>query len=414
MQHEWRQFLRSRYASVEELRQAWGKRDLPGDFDQLAYPPANSGRWDDRARMDDVRFRMQLTTRWNAAHVAAVRSIDPDHPITSEYYARPSEGIDLPLTIDAQDVSNIGYFDRPGDRHRAVAVADLFCRLAGPRQRRESGRVWREDAPGVGGVERRDGVPHSPHGRAAEAVVRGHRALRTRGWDAPRSRTGACATATPGCSPGASSIRTSSWPRTWRTCIAISRWRGASCDRNTRPRKCSSYWPTNCGWEMMVAAVKTSRTARVPTCWRCTSRSAAWTTITCNTFRPPRGCLIYPCPFTASDRTVEQLRAWVEQGGTLLLTGDLSYDEDRQLTRADRLSALGGRARRPTKSTTTFAAIRGRTERRSSHSVGRLPVRCGPACPREHATGEVLGRDEQGNAILVRHRRGPGPGLLLQ
>ena len=179
VQQEWRQWLRSRYASIEAWQQAWARPGLPGDFDQIEYPPLDSGRWDDVARIDDVRFRTELTARWNRAHVAAIRTLDRDHPITSEYYAQPSEGIDLPLTIDAQDVSNIGYFDPPGQDLRATAVEDQFRGPAGSWPGSQFGRVRCQDASCLAGVERRDRVSYRPHGRAAETAVHGRGPLRT-------------------------------------------------------------------------------------------------------------------------------------------------------------------------------------------------------------------------------------------
>lgn len=52
--------------------------------------------------------------------------------------------------------------------------------------------------------------------------------------------------------------------------------------------------------------------------------------------------LIYPVPYTLSDEVFEQLVAFVEGGGTLLLTGDVTFDELRKRTRTDRLARLCG------------------------------------------------------------------------
>jgi hypothetical protein len=42
------------------------------------------------------------------------------------------------------------------------------------------------------------------------------------------------------------------------------------------------------------------------------------------------------------DDSFEQLTAWVHNGGRLIITGDFSYDSDRQWTRTDRLKKLAG------------------------------------------------------------------------
>ena len=84
---------------------------------------------------DRMRFEVWLTKRWVERHVKAVRGKDTDHPITSEYYQRPYGGLDLILTIDGQDASNIGYFDRP---YEDVNKLPLTLRLIDLRMRGKS------------------------------------------------------------------------------------------------------------------------------------------------------------------------------------------------------------------------------------------------------------------------------------
>ncbi len=103
----WERWLHQRYPTAELLRAAW-----PG-AENAPWPVPDTGRWDDRAQIDRAQFCGDLMRRWNAAHVAAIRQGDPQHPITSEYYQMPFYGIDLRLTIEGQNVSNIGYFDLP-------------------------------------------------------------------------------------------------------------------------------------------------------------------------------------------------------------------------------------------------------------------------------------------------------------
>lgn len=62
----------------------------------------------------ELRWQIEQTKRWNERLVNAIKAVDPNHPTTSEYYQIPIGGLDLRLTIDGLDVSNIGYFDEPG------------------------------------------------------------------------------------------------------------------------------------------------------------------------------------------------------------------------------------------------------------------------------------------------------------
>lgn len=75
---------------------------------------------------NDLRWQIQQTLRWNERLVTAIKSADPNHPVTSEYYQVPVGGIDLRLTIDGLDIANIGYFDEPRkDLRRFAAVFKL-------------------------------------------------------------------------------------------------------------------------------------------------------------------------------------------------------------------------------------------------------------------------------------------------
>ena len=74
----------------------------------------------------DLRWQVQQTRKWNERLVSAIKSVDPNHPVTSEYYQSPIGGLDLRLTVDGLDIANIGYFDEPSkDLRRFAAVFKL-------------------------------------------------------------------------------------------------------------------------------------------------------------------------------------------------------------------------------------------------------------------------------------------------
>ena len=52
--------------------------------------------------------------------------------------------------------------------------------------------------------------------------------------------------------------------------------------------------------------------------------------------------LLYPIPFCPNDETFERVYEFVTKGGTLYVSGDISYDPERQRTRTDRLVKLLG------------------------------------------------------------------------
>jgi len=109
----WNRWLVASYRDRAHWCETWGNSAAGLTWGDLNFPPVDSGRWDDPAAVDRAAFVEWLTRRWNTSHVAAVRRHDPYHAITSEYYSTPIGGIDLPRTIDGQDVANVGFFDRP-------------------------------------------------------------------------------------------------------------------------------------------------------------------------------------------------------------------------------------------------------------------------------------------------------------
>lgn len=110
----WNRWLKDRYETTDKLRAAWGEVAAKMEIGRMPFWPPDSGKWNDTAIVDRMRFQNWLTRRWNESHVAAIRKHDSLHPITSEYYQIPFGGMDLIQTIDGQDVSNFGFFSTPG------------------------------------------------------------------------------------------------------------------------------------------------------------------------------------------------------------------------------------------------------------------------------------------------------------
>ncbi|MGC8641945.1 MAG: hypothetical protein ACP5XB_18925 [Isosphaeraceae bacterium] len=110
----WNRWLKTAYRDRAHWASTWGNSAAGLTWGDLDFPPVDSGRWADAAAVDRATFLEWLTRRWNASHAAAVRRHDSAHALTSEYYSIPMGCIDLPRTIDGQDVSNIGFFGPPG------------------------------------------------------------------------------------------------------------------------------------------------------------------------------------------------------------------------------------------------------------------------------------------------------------
>lgn len=113
IRHLWNEFLRSRYGSDEALRHAWAPHASAAKLGEIPVQNAVSSSWYEVRTRDVREFQVFLMRRWISALCEAIRSEDAEHPITSEYYQRPFNGIDLRLSMNGMDASNIGYFNPP-------------------------------------------------------------------------------------------------------------------------------------------------------------------------------------------------------------------------------------------------------------------------------------------------------------
>ena len=107
--------------------------------------------------------------------------------------------------------------------------------------------------------------------------------------------------------------------------------------------------------------------------------------------------LVYPVPFDPSDAALERLARFVEAGGSLYVSGDLSYDALRQPTRRDRLARLCG--------------VEAVGEPRAK-PLERPPPLSASSAARPFLTLKAAGAEvlaaEAGAPLLTRHRLGKG------
>jgi hypothetical protein len=402
----WNEWIERRYGTIERLRVAWGDDAVTGGLGELDFPPPNSGRWDDVAAVDRLRFQTWLTRRWNEAHVAAVRSVDADHPVTSEYYSFPFAGLDLPMTIDGQDVSNIGYFDEP--------VADLDNL---PLKIRFNDLRARGKGVSLGEY----GVKTHP-AWTEENGARGYHLVRTE----QEQKQLFLAVAHYALGLGASKVQ--NW-----------------CLRDAQAR----VFPWGVFYPNQLVPKDVAYTHRnLSIVWRYfRPRYAAPTLTVClanqlrlgndeglgpavafRTFADllalhydfnciddhhlqslpaATAVVVYPTPFALRDETYDRLRTWVAGGGTLLVTGDFSYDADRQRTRTGRLEELAGC--RFVAENYSNVVRSSAIDVRSLSSLEQLDGLAVRPCVRVHATSaKVLATAEDETPVLLRRKLGRG------
>jgi hypothetical protein len=401
----WNRWLKDKYESTERLRQAWGKEKVTAKLGELAFWPPDSGRWDDPAIVDRLRFQNWLTRRWNQAHVASLREIDPHHPITSEYYMFCWGGMDLIQTIDGQDVSNFGFFDKPVDDILNLPLKIAFNDL----------RVR-----GKGVCLGEYGAKTHPAWTPENGAF-GYHILHT----LDQRRQLFMAVAHVGLGMGVGKIQ--NW------CLrdaqeSIFPW-GVFYPHELIPKDCA-YVHRNQSviWRHFSPKYEPSRlTVCLPNNLRLGNLEAVGRTVADNVFAtvlslhhrfnviddhhldalPSQSrVMIYPAPFCVEDKAYHRLAQWVHDGGMLLVTGDFSYDGNRRRTGLQRLSDLAGVEH----VTDLFPNI----ARPVSPSVqcrfqiGIPAMGLSPCIRLKSAGAEVLGVAEDGNPVLVRHKVGQG------
>ncbi len=337
----WNRWLRERYGTTERLRAAWGGAAVAGEIGELDFWPFDSGRWDDVAVVDRLRFQTWLTLRWNQAHVDAVRRRDTVHPITSEYYQIGWGGLDLIQTIDGLDVSNFGFFDRPGDDLRILPLKIRYNDLRARGKGVSLGEYGVKTHPAwtvENGAEyyhiRRTERQQVQHMLAVAHYALGLGACKIQNWclrDAQES-----------VFPWGFFHPNQFIPK----------------DFAFVHRSLSVLWR-----HFSPRYVPPVLTVCLPNHQRLGNHESLGREVADRAFQTLLGLhyefnviddhhlhelpaetrvILYPSPFAVSDDAYGRLLAWVRGGGTLLVTGDLSYDEDRRRTRPGRFRELLG------------------------------------------------------------------------
>ena len=131
-----REWLRKRYATLEELNDAWGTVFWSGDFsawDEIAppYPVHARKSW----RLDYVRYQCEVLADFAAVQAQTLRRINPEWRITSNAWAGLSAGFDVRPLFDRLDfAANDAYLDYYAGRDHYTAVWDFYRTVKGSPQ----------------------------------------------------------------------------------------------------------------------------------------------------------------------------------------------------------------------------------------------------------------------------------------
>jgi hypothetical protein len=383
----WNDWLRERYGTDKALQAAWHCEDTIGD---IPYK-AGEDNWHDRRTLDANLFRVELVKRWMDSNCAAIHEGDPSHAITDEYYLLPGgDAFEADRWLDFCNIHRYGgwpaeyfkFYDRRAEG-RGVAVGEFGARHH---------PSFRDGGWGY--------LPEPEVWRAYSRVA--HLALAVGGtmccnWDWKDME---------GCIfPWGLQYPCDLVPKDvfylYRNLALIMR----RLELEYRPPEAYLVVP-----DLQLLGPKTGpyldglyRAIRRLIC--CRVPFAILRDHDLSQIPSQAKVLVYPHAYTLSDETYEALRDWVRAGGVLQISGDISFDENRERTRARRLEELCGvrlEAQLTDPNDPLAASARSRIE-----VVGH--VHDGYPCIAVKPSGaEVVGTTSDGVPVYFRHRCGAG------
>ena len=331
------QYLKEKYRTDQALRDAWRISPPEAPIGKLTIRRGTDD-WRDVRTFDDFRFRSMLVERWLNTMYDSIRKIDTNHPVTAEFYQTPSDGIDLVGALGKLELANFGYFaDKDEDYYRFPQV----CRFLD------------QSVRGKGINVGEFGVKTHPAWNATGEYIE----ARTEEYE----QAYFLAIAHYAFALGASKIQNWCWkypvdlPFEWginypnelvgRDVLAFYRNSGLLF-RRLRPRYETSETLVLLASENRMGgqgsrviegqlnAIRLLMDERI--------HFASLSDQYMDAISKGVTTIFYALPYCPSDDIVERLSKFVDEGGQLYISGDLSYDAARQRTRTDRLKNLCG------------------------------------------------------------------------
>ncbi|HOX37767.1 MAG TPA: hypothetical protein PL033_07245 [Candidatus Brocadiia bacterium] len=337
---KWRAFLKNRYGSDENLRTAWGEK-AQKTISDAAMPAMPGTEWTDRSVVDRTDFELSLTRLWLNSMKASCREAGAKQPTTAEFYCIPFGGIDAVASIGDTDVANIGYFKLP---YEDIRMLPPTLRWTDQRARGKSltlGEFGVKTHPAWG---EENGAFAYHIGRTEQEAIEhflavgyysfGMGASKIQNWclDDAQEWIFPWGLFYPGMTaPKDTAIAYRNMSLVFRTMSPV----------YIAP-KLTFLIPDNhrFGWggQQVHDAVMASLLAL-------TNCHADFNTINeydLAAIPETTKAIWYPVPYCPSDKVVGLLEKFLRRGGSLYISGDISYDENRRRTRAARLESLAG------------------------------------------------------------------------
>ncbi|NOZ22936.1 MAG: hypothetical protein GXP25_17805 [Planctomycetes bacterium] len=331
-------YLNTKYESTEALRAAWGRVDPPVELGKVPLPGGKMWHfaWGDKSALDFEQARVWVLKRWIDANAEALRKSGPKKPITVGYL--PGEiAAERWLGNDALDFANF---------HAYVKPADIAKRLKFIDQR----SLGRSMSVGEFGVNFHPGMVRTNGYKKASWMLK------------PDEANGLFLQMTHETfGLGGSSVCNWLWSDSAELVFSmglIHAHRHVPRDLLKVYRNCSLFFrqvqPKYIPPEIYFVIADSHRLGGqakrvteaimngIDMLVKCHVEFAVINESRLDTLPDSARVLVYPIPFCPSDETYGNLCEFVRRGGTVYLSGDISYDSRRERTRTSRLEELCG------------------------------------------------------------------------
>ena len=334
-----RRFLKDKYKTDENFRRAWKDSAVSlSTLEAKEYPHDGNNAFGDVKASDYNDFRMFLIRNWNSYLIRRIRAVDRcSRAILCEFYSWPCDCVDIPCAIGELTYGNIGFF----------ASARQFPSYYLVHDQRSRGKGM-----GVGEFGKRT----NPLFKNAKYDVH---------WNVPynESKNFFWQVCVSGLVMGGNHMQIWCWSD---GSDYVFPW-GLTYGLDKIPRDWYYWMRAYCLWtktlsltcpDAPVALLTPDRSRHASNAKGYGVHFAVTEAINAlqYTHQPRLMCIneyelhipesvrviFYPLSFFPPENVLDELEKWVEEGGTLYMSGDFAYDEYCCRTRSNRMEKLAG------------------------------------------------------------------------
>lgn len=324
--------LAERYGTTEALRAAWGDELTEASLDAVEIKPF-AGRWSSMRSVDTHRFMSERMRYWADETQAAIQDVSPERLVSLGHL----QGFgDTNVTYDPiegsrdLDFVNRHYYGAVEDYGAELAQVDMRTEGKGP----STGEFGATSHPGLAShfvyegettaAQRFSYVLHTCLGLGGAFALSWH-------WQDPTEDIFPC-----GLLHADGAPRERYYP--FRDVAMLFR----GLQPVYRPAEVYFVIPTSHRFGASKMRVQEAMVRGLRAMVAAHADFGVVSEDTLASLPPTARVLVWPVPWCPTDETYGRVREFVAGGGTLLVSGDLSFDETRARTRTDRLTELCG------------------------------------------------------------------------